>query len=298
MEPQSASETGPVKKSDSLPALLKPVEPPPLLYHYTSLEGLMGIVNSGLFWASDIRFLNDSTEGHYVQESLINETRRGELSDGNNIELIRMLTHPPSQSFALCLSELDDDLGQWRAYCPKGRGVCLGINPLSLANCTAAQCSEGVASGSIRSQINRISYAKESIVPAVKEMIVWSGTDKYADGTFKNARIAGICGFVNTFVKHPSFASECEWRIAVDYPLPDFFGPPPPIPTVYFRQGESMLVPYLKIRPHEEPHFLKTVKVGPTPNMQLSLLSVQAYFESLGRPDIEISPSSIPYRSW
>ncbi|MGA3345583.1 MAG: HepT-like ribonuclease domain-containing protein, partial [Terracidiphilus sp.] len=36
---------------------------PELLYHYTTQEGLLGILKSRSIWASHIRFLNDTSEG-------------------------------------------------------------------------------------------------------------------------------------------------------------------------------------------------------------------------------------------
>ncbi len=36
--------------------------PEELLYHYTTIEGLLGIVESGSLRASHIRYLNDQTE--------------------------------------------------------------------------------------------------------------------------------------------------------------------------------------------------------------------------------------------
>lgn len=40
--------------------------PPPILYHYTRLPGLLGIIDSKALWATDIRYLNDETEFHHA----------------------------------------------------------------------------------------------------------------------------------------------------------------------------------------------------------------------------------------
>jgi hypothetical protein len=47
-------------------------KPPRLLYHYTSMEGLLGIGRSGKIYASDTRYLNDSTDSAYVFNFLEN----------------------------------------------------------------------------------------------------------------------------------------------------------------------------------------------------------------------------------
>ena len=43
------------------------------LYHYTSLEGLRGIVDSRTLWATDIRYLNDAQELHHFGQLVIAE---------------------------------------------------------------------------------------------------------------------------------------------------------------------------------------------------------------------------------
>jgi hypothetical protein len=41
---------------------VNPPKPAGLLYHYTDLRGLLGILESGSIWATHIRFLNDLSE--------------------------------------------------------------------------------------------------------------------------------------------------------------------------------------------------------------------------------------------
>jgi hypothetical protein len=39
---------------------------PEVVWHYTSAQGLLGILDSGAIWSSDLRFLNDSQENMHV----------------------------------------------------------------------------------------------------------------------------------------------------------------------------------------------------------------------------------------
>jgi hypothetical protein len=39
--------------------------PEGLIYHYTDLRGLLGILDERKLWATDIRYLNDTSEGTY-----------------------------------------------------------------------------------------------------------------------------------------------------------------------------------------------------------------------------------------
>jgi hypothetical protein len=41
-------------------------KPPSTLYHYTSQKGLLGIIEKGEIWATDILYLNDTMEYKYA----------------------------------------------------------------------------------------------------------------------------------------------------------------------------------------------------------------------------------------
>ena len=49
---------------------------PPVLYHYTSNAGLLGMIGGQELWFSDIRFLNDSKEFRLACEALTRCIRR------------------------------------------------------------------------------------------------------------------------------------------------------------------------------------------------------------------------------
>ena len=42
--------------------------PPDVLYHYTTAQGLIGITEAGRVWATDARYMNDSSEMVYTHE--------------------------------------------------------------------------------------------------------------------------------------------------------------------------------------------------------------------------------------
>ncbi|MDP3013182.1 MAG: hypothetical protein Q8M92_02985, partial [Candidatus Subteraquimicrobiales bacterium] len=39
--------------------------PPKIVYHYTDINGLLGIIDSGCIWATHVSRLNDSSEYHH-----------------------------------------------------------------------------------------------------------------------------------------------------------------------------------------------------------------------------------------
>lgn len=50
--------------------------PQETLYHYTSFKGLLGIVDSQVLWASDVRYMNDSAEMKHSADLIREEVAR------------------------------------------------------------------------------------------------------------------------------------------------------------------------------------------------------------------------------
>lgn len=116
-------------------------EKPSLLYHYTTPEGLKGILQSGALWATEVRYLNDASELDYALQFA-----RKELDEF-------LFDHPPSTSalqklagqlrlalhsgeakwreeflcFVVCFCEEADLLSQWRGY-GTGGGYAVGLD--------------------------------------------------------------------------------------------------------------------------------------------------------------------------
>jgi hypothetical protein len=126
--------------------------PPSYLYHYTSLEGLRGIMRERRLWVTDIRFLNDSSELRQFFQTLrmvgddptrvlqspkhVNELNVWRGADGQPdyrvwstrvLDFMENLLSPEQDSSFMgvtCFSAVSDDLNQWRGYAP-AQGVAL-----------------------------------------------------------------------------------------------------------------------------------------------------------------------------
>lgn len=110
---------------------------PETLYHYTSLDALVSIVQSRRLRASSIRFLNDRSESLRLKEDVVGILRseptgsRGQKTVQTTIDLIE--SQPMQSLFVASLTEKADLLSQWRAYCPSGLGVSIGFSSDSLS---------------------------------------------------------------------------------------------------------------------------------------------------------------------
>jgi hypothetical protein len=100
---------------------------------------------------------------------------------------------------------------------------------------------------------------------------------------------------IAAILKHPSFREEEEWRI-VSPVVTDFVKAP-----VLFREGTSMLVPYIEFgltADNHAPIALEHLFLGPTPNITISMNSLTMFLAKNGiQPDKGISYCQIPYRA-
>jgi hypothetical protein len=100
-------------------------QPPGLLFHYTSSDGLVGILRAKEMWASNVAVLNDTKEiGHaidYARNAIENKKRLGSVNASDIRVLDEMHSYSPyaaKRYYVASFSEDRDLLSQWRAYCP------------------------------------------------------------------------------------------------------------------------------------------------------------------------------------
>ena len=99
--------------------------PPPILYHYTTQQGLLGIISDKEIWASHTQYLNDVREFRHALD-LVKEEISAMKSEAATNELSRkcltameesVLSGLESINVCVCsFSERGDVLSQWRAY--------------------------------------------------------------------------------------------------------------------------------------------------------------------------------------
>lgn len=119
-------------------------QPPPILHHYTSLDGLLGIVLGMEIWLSDYRTMNDPTEGIHSSELF----GRQAVSDcpeclkehfetlyeehRTTFKEVRELAESWTQRYVASFTPHPDHIYQWVHYGCGGEGVCVGIDSAAL----------------------------------------------------------------------------------------------------------------------------------------------------------------------
>ena len=129
------------------------------LYHYCSLDTFLKIIKSSSIWLSDIQKSNDFREMAWFRQKyydfILNKYNNTDdknvkticetifsiaATDGyenfptwllptvrHNMKEIRD-TFFSLRTYAFCLSELADSLGQWRGYADDGKGIAIGFS--------------------------------------------------------------------------------------------------------------------------------------------------------------------------
>jgi Protein of unknown function (DUF2971) len=286
--------------SPRLSALLATVPDRPI-FHYTSQEGLLGILREKALWASKIQFLNDSAEFQYTLDLV--ESRMKEQEKNADLDLTEFthfrenvigwlrgsMKYP--NVFVVSFSERGDLLSQWRAYCPNGTGFSIGF--------THDQLLPAIKKERPNARLVKCVYQLDEQAKIVDELISRALSRVNKDHLEDSSQIISallmhdVSNLASVF-KHPAFEEEMEWRIVV--------GPFVSIMTdVSFRPGKSMLVPYCSfpLCAKEERLEIQKVYVAPNPHGILSgwsAIDATTRYNTHSREGIH--QSSIPYRSW
>lgn len=285
-------------------AALYAEKPQERLYHYTSFSGLLGIVGSRSLWASDIRYMNDSAELKHTADLIRAEINR-RIGTGHGPhrllnQFLDWFTYRITNGhmlFAASFRASGNLLSQWRGYSRLGKGVSLGFSPDYILRRAGKQSFE----------IGRCIYDPEQqqklirqVVDAVEVLAETQGLN--VDGRSTENWYLSIFQVIESdllriaaILKHPSFREEEEWRL-VSSVVTDFMEAP-----VLFREGTSMLVPYIQFSLKDEDESLirlDHIFLGPTPNITISMNSLTMFLSKNGiQPKNGISYCQIPFRA-
>lgn len=208
---------------------MRPV--PEKLFHYTTLNGLRGIVESRSLWLTKAAYLNDRSELKFAislfQCEANNQVAALVGSRSDIADLLRDAAHQLDsfQETNICLASFCEDgdlLSQWRGYGSAGLGVALGfsghalerVNRTGWGNLLRCVYEPNEHMQVIRDLIQLLLNAYEICKKGVS-------SDKYASIR------KDLIGYFNTtflqvapVLKNKHFTVEREWRI-VTLPRPN-----------------------------------------------------------------------------
>ena len=298
---------------------------PEIVYHYTSMDTLLKIVENNELWSTNIRYLNDVSERQHYLDLIKNRAKHRCNEDTSTTELFEATFYEENESksftdlpFVTSFSSLEDSLPQWRSYCPNGNGVSIGFRTDVLRKAQVKGLlkitGKDVWSLTPYTSFGKVRYLEPDDLTTVDEMINKAIENASKDQEENNKEGYGSPTMDQllwyefdknaTLIKHPSFKEENEFRLTSRV----WFG----MGTyLHFRSSRSTLVPFVKMDvpfPDQsyrrmsnvdfndsKPHYIQSVIVGPTPNKDLSADAVQHLFLAKGYK-IEVRNSVAPFR--
>ena len=188
---------------------------PQTYYHYTTADGLVGIVGTQSIRATNFSFLNDSTEISYglgVINRVLTEVPSGmRLLLDSVSEALRGYADL-ADTYVACFSARPDDLSQWRGYgATEVDRYCIGFSADSLVLRPTA-----VAHTATATQPRQVIYSLDRQLQIAKDLI---GSRLRVTGPLNQALTPWAIALelleaASTF-KDPAFAAENEWRTVI-----------------------------------------------------------------------------------
>jgi hypothetical protein len=275
-----------------------------VIWHYTTGDALVGIIQSGALYSTQVSCLNDSTEVHYgetlLREALIEIQK--ETHPDEEVQLLGQLINEsalenaqPSDFFVTCFSSEKDDLSQWRAY---GGGE----NGYAIAFFAGGFFKRGT------SIVVRVNYDRQLHVSMAGEaaratlsffregLDARSSEDRETWASDFRQEWFRLLGNLAPMVKDPAFSAENEYRIVHTFVSNE-------LSQLRFRQKGSLMSLHLPllfppptdVRSSALP--IAEVMVGPGRHKEVSRLSAKLLLNQNGYHSTPVTLSRIPFQT-
>ena len=276
-----------------------PDDDPVLLHHYTSGQGLFGILDSGEVHCTNVLYMNDASEMDYgrrlVSQLLDDAARRLPKPVLRLLPNIRRsLEMPDFQYFVSCYCEKGDLLSQWRAYGAQSAGYCIGFAAEDLRRVLPEYAELVRVIYDPVQQERTLRHAfRHYLQTAERCCVEYSGHARFEEALDRwAAATSNFMGRLIARMKSPAFQEEREWRVIII--------------RFTFDQGRvrfrvttgGVFVPYLPfLFKKDGVKAVREVRHGPTVNPTLAIRSMGGLLSHLGYTDVKVAGSGIPLRA-
>ena len=276
-------------------------KPPPVLYHYCSVDAFVKIISYKQLWSTNIFFMNDSKEHFWLRDKARNyidgqiQEHPGECGYKYLDTILKQ--EWMQEIYAVCFSEHGDLLSQWRSYADDGRGVAIGFSTGHLQRMCIG----------LNGHLCNIIYddnTHRTLLQAAFDLPDLQGEVQTVEqGT---TAILGRLSEAASRCKNPAFAEESEWRMICEPTLMPSRGNE----TVWtkalvpsFRSRNGTVVPYMEIplidgqdyvKRGMEP--IKEVYFGPRTSTSLQEYATKLMLDQADFRRVRLRNSSATYR--
>jgi hypothetical protein len=283
------------------------------LYHYTTLNGMQGILNDRSLWLGHIGCLNDRLEIQYGQTTMrevLQDAVERETSEPLRVFIRNILIHIQAfannslhHTFVGCFCESGNLLSQWRGYAHRGEGYCLGFE---FSSATRIVSDIKKLDAGMEPYLRKVIYDEKLQRALVQDYLsgvlgaakrgLSSGRNPFPDDSTYAAvmaiQAAGILLDMLLCFKHPAFESENEWRLV--RVTADDYEPE----GLKFREATGELIPYRPMHIYDqedkkEPSFpLRSIGFGPMlePGRTRSTIQLLLHHIAADQHSIKLTP--------
>jgi hypothetical protein len=272
-----------------------------LLYHYTTAQGLIGILESNSLWASNVSYMNDLSELRYTKKLLDEEMMKAVQDDPESDRIafknVFNIVIDGFNAYACCFCENGDQLSQWRAYSDSGTGYALGFDESQL---------QAKLDGVLGTIIYQRDKQLKSIMPTIKKAAVESrkwgekhGQDRTQRKQFIMETIRKLLwdslAFFFVF-KDPAFEEERESRLIIVNNTVE------KLDHVRFREMRGTVVPFIELKVKQSEtgnkELLPIIEVvqGPLIEPALGEKSLKLLLRKHGYENVAVKRSKVPIR--
>ena len=260
--------------------------PAKVIYHYTDVRGLIGMIASGRIWATHVSRLNDAME-YEIGVSFVTNFIGANLKRASKAIIDKAISQLRSvDTFIACYSATADVLSQWRAYSGAGTGYCIGL-----------KTSEMATRDGRMPLLEKVIYSKTT-AEAVLSLLL-ARVDEFLDGhNFGEVEVGYLMGLLDvTFnnvaciIKHSTFEEENEYR-QIYQPATSTL-----LLDTKYRMGRFGLTPYVEIEFLQKGKLpIQSIVIGPCRDPASEIRSLKLMLSEHGYGDIEVLTSGIPLR--
>lgn len=213
---------------------------PKILYQYTDLNALKGIITNNELWATHWRYLNDDNEfkgAFKILKTCIDKKKALKKTKRQTKSYLKVLQNLFDQNadisdyydVGLCsFSEKGDLLSQWRGYGKKYRSVSIGFNPKKL-DCERINNNSPLL-------FCKVIYKDRDKVKIFNKMLDYINSLSISKNDYLTLHIS-FC-ILLLCCKDDCWKEEKEWRLLM-LPTKNY--------TLDFNVGEYNLIPFYKL---------------------------------------------------
>lgn len=280
------------------------------VYHYTTSQALLSILNKKSIWFTNVRFMNDTAELKYPIELLKNtidsfsygdDQQRSDVEKYFHEHVIPKVEERSTRQYILSFSFDADSLHLWNYY-GRNEGYAIGFSlpelmdilssktAMLLENSDYRYTGFSIFHGKVLYQYDlQQQFVKDSVKLFISFLDIGRSLEDSADKQsllkhINNLRFLLYAALYN--MKYLPHSVENEFRICI-IPNDDFRG-------ALFRERNGLIIPFVEVGNITKP--IKEIVIGPKVHDENALQGIQAILQHRGMEKVKISRSKLEIR--